>query len=63
MYLRRIQEKSIIRISDGGDQIVLLSMIEVSVRKYPSPGQEVVHVLLVGLNHIEHAIGNEVDLG
>lgn len=44
MYLRRIQEKSIIRTLDGEDQIVLLSMIGLLVGKYPSPGREVVHV-------------------
>lgn len=63
MYLRQIQEKSIIRISDGGGRIVLLSTIELSVGKYPSLGREVVHVPLVGLNRIEHVIGNAVDLG
>lgn len=62
MYLRRIQEKSIIRTSDGGDQIVLLSMIGLLVGKYPSPDREVVHVPLVGLNRTGLAIGNEVDL-
>jgi len=62
MYPRRIQEKSIIHISDGGGRIVLLSMIELSVGKFPNPGREVAHVPLVELNRIEHVIGNEVDL-
>jgi len=62
MYLRRIQEKSIIRISDDEDQTVLLLVKELSIRKCRNPDREVVRVLLAGLNLIEHAIGNEVDL-
>lgn len=62
MYLRRIQEKSIIRISGGGGQIVLLSMIELLAGKYLNLDREVVHVPLVGLNRTEHVTGNEVDL-
>lgn len=61
-YLHRTQKKSIIRISGGGGRTVLLSTIELSVEKYPNPGQEVVHVPLVGLNHIGHVTGNEVAL-
>jgi len=63
MCLRRIQEKSIIRISDGGDRIVLLSMIELLVKKFRSPDQEAAHVLLVGLSRIGHVIESEADLG
>lgn len=63
MCLRRIQEKSIIRISDGGDRIVLLSMIKLLVKKIQSPDREAVHVPLVGLSRIGHVIGSEVDLG
>lgn len=62
MYLHQIQRKSIIRISGGGGRTVLLSTIELSVGKYPSPGQEVVHVRLVELNRIGHVTGNEVAL-
>lgn len=61
-YLRQIQGKSIIRTLDDEDQIVPLLVREPSARKYRNLDREVVHVLLVGLNLIEHAIGSEVDL-
>lgn len=62
MYLHQIQKKSIIRISGGGGRTVLLSTIELSVEKYPSPDQEVVHVPLAELNRIGHVTGSEVAL-
>lgn len=59
--LRRIREKSIIRISDDGDRIVLLLTRKPLLEKYPNLDQEVVHAPLVELSLIGHMIKSEVD--